>query len=286
MRRMAVIYRWTSLFRAYDLSLKSNRLILLLSAIGSAIGFAFGLFSSPDVWPAFGWAVVGGLTPFAAAALAKEIDPDHPGSAVLAAALGLPAVWLAPAESLLPLLWLLMLLRFVNRSTGLAPKATDTLVVALLAGWLVWIGSPLFGVLTGAVFIIDAVLPGGRRAHGALGAAVIVAAVAYWIANAYRFAPTPAPTWLVVALLTLTMALFGFILACYVILSPGDATGRPLDPARIQATQVMALSVGLSFASWHGLTGAVLFVALWAALLGTLLVHWLIAARRRSVVPL
>ncbi len=279
---MAVIYRWTSLFRAYDLSLTSNRVILLLSALGGAMGFALGVFGSPDVWPAFGRVAVGGLTPFAAAAIAKELDPDHMLSAVLAAALALPAIWVAPAESLLPLLWLLISLRFINRSTGLAPRATDALALLLLSGWLVWMGSPLFGVLAGACFVLDALLPGGRRAHAALGGATILAAVAYWFANADRYGPQPHDTWLGVVLLTTAVALIGVILSCTVVLMPGDATGRSLDSSRFQAAQIVALGVGLSFASWHGHDGAALFVALWAALVGAVIMHWIIISQRHT----
>lgn len=279
---MAVIYRWTSLFRAYDLNLTANRIILLLSALGGAIGFALGLSNAPGLWPAFIQAAVGVATPFAAAAIAKELDPDHMLSAVLAAALALPAVWVAPAESLLPLLWLLIGLRIINRSTGLAPRATDALALLLLSGWLVWIGSPLFGVLAGAILVLDALLPGGRRVHAILGAATVVAAVAYWIANASRFGSQPHDTWLGIVLLTTTIALIGVILSCYVILMPGDATGRPLDSARFQAAQIVALAVGLSFASWHGHDGTALFVALWTALVGAVIMHWIIISKRHT----
>lgn len=285
---MAVLYRWTSLFRAYDLRLTSNRVILLLSAAGGALGFALGLVGSPDVWPAFGRAAVGVVTPFAAAAVAKELDPDHPLSAVLAAALGLPAVWVVVAtpQSLLALLWLLLLLRFINRSTGLAPKVTDALAVLLFSGWLTWIGSPLFGVLGGAVLALDALLPSGRRAHAALGGATIIAAVAYWFDHANHYGPQPHDTWLGVVLLTTAVALIGVILSCTVVLMPGDATGRPLDSSRFQAAQIVALAVGLSFASWHGNAGATFFATLWAALVGAAIVHWVVAGARRSPVSL
>lgn len=277
-------YRLSSLFRAYDLSLGTNRGILLLSACGAVAGAALGLVAGqpPAVW--LSRALLGGATPFAAAALAKELDPDHPGSAVLAAALGLPAVWVATTESLLPLLWLLMILRFINRSTGLAPRATDVLALLLLSGGLAWIGSPLFGVLAGAILVLDALLPGGRRAHGVLGGVVGGGAVVYWIANADRYGPQSHETWLGILLLAIAMAMIGVILTCYVILMPGDATGRPLDSARFQAAQIVALAVGLSFASWHGHDGAALFVALWAALVGAVIMYWVHTGERRTPV--
>ena len=281
---MEWLYSWSSLLRWYDLSLGYNRVIVLLSAVGGALGFVVGWLGEPSVVAAVGRAAVAGLTAFGAAALAKEIDPDHPRSAVLAAALAIPAAAIALPQSLPALLWLILLLRFINRATGLAPKWTDTAALLLLAGWHLWRGgplfpglrfaTPLFAVLTGAVLITDALLPHGRRAHGPLGGLVVAGALAYWVVNAVGFASTPHETWLTVVLLAITMATIGVILTCYVILMPGDATGRPLDSSRFQAAQIVALAVGLSFASWHGQAGAALFVALWAALLGAIVTHW------------
>jgi hypothetical protein len=291
---MGWLYRWSSLLRWYDLSLGYNRLIVLLSAVAGVLGLALGLSGEASVAAAVGRAAVAGLTAFGTAALAKEIDPDHPRSAVLATALAIPAAWIARPESLPALLWLILLLRFINRATGLLPKWTDTLGLLLLAGWLMWPGgplfpglrfaSPLFGVLTGAVLIVDALLPNGRRAHGVLGGLVVAGSVAYWLVNAARFLSTPHETWLVVLLLAITMATIGVILTCYVILMPGDATGRPLDSARFQAAQIVALAAGLSFASWHGNAGATLFVALWAALVGAIITHWVIIGARHAPV--
>ena len=119
-----------------------------------------------------------------------------------------------------------------------------------------------------------------------MGSEMCIRDRAYWIVNATSFGPRPHDTWLGVVLLTTAVALIGVILSCTVVLMPGDATGRPLDSSRFQAAQIVALSVGLSFASWHGNAGAVLFVALWAALVGATVVHWVVAGARRSPVSL
>ena len=281
-----LLYRWSSLLRAYDLRLGYNRVIVLLSALGAAVALVAGIVAGLPLPDVLLRAFAGGMTAFAAAALAKELDPDHPGSAVVGAALAVPLVWwVARVDSLLPLLWLILSLRFVNRSTGLPPRLTDALGLILLAGWLSWARTPLFGVLTGVVLLLDVLLPGGRRVHGWLGAPVALAAGVYWGVNTDRY-PSAAPEpWLVVCLLALTIAVIGVILTCYVILAPGDATGRPLDGSRVQAGQIVALTVGLFFASWHGRDGATLFAALWAALAGTVVLYWRDVDSRRAVFP-
>lgn len=274
---MPFYYRWSSLLRAYDLRLGYNRLILLLSAVGALVALVAVILAGEALWPLLLRAFAGGAMVFVAAALAKELDPDHPGSALVAAGLAALLVWWAARpDSLLPLLWLVLLLRFVNRSTGLAPKLTDTLGLLLLAAWLSWARSPLFGLLSGGALVVDALLPGGRRAHGPWGALVALPTALFWIANADRYGPAiHPPTWLIILLLLLTIMTIGVILTCYVILAPGDATGRPLAPARVQAGQIVGLAVGLSFASWQGQPGAVLFAALWAALAGAVALYWL-----------
>ena len=281
-----LLYRWSSLLRTYDLRRGYNRVIVLLSALGAAVALGAGIVAGLPLPDLLLRAFAGGVTAFAAAALAKELDPDHPGSAVVGAALAAPLTWwVARVDSVLPLLWLILVLRFVNRSTGLPPKLTDALGLILLAGWLSWARMPLFGILTGVVLVLDVLLPGGRRVHAWLGAPAALAAGVYWALNSARY-PSAAPeTWLVVALLALTIAVIGVILTCYVILTPGDATGRPLDGSRVQAGQIVALTVGLSFASWYGGDGATLFAALWTALAGTVVLYWRDVDSRRAVLP-
>ncbi len=281
-----LLYRWSSLLRAYDLRLGYNRVIVLLSALGAVVALVAGIIAGLPMSDVLLRAFAGGVTAFGAAGLAKELDPDHPGSAVAGAAMAIPlAWWVARPESLLPLLWLILILRFVSRSTGLPPKLTDALGLILLAGWLSWARTPLFGILTGVVLVLDVLLPHGRRVFGWLGAPVALATGLYWALNAARYPSAQAETWLVVALLALTIAIIGVILTCYVILTPGDATGRPLEPVRVQAGQIVALTVGLFFASWHGDDGATLFVALWLALAGTVVLYWRDIDSRRATVP-
>lgn len=281
------LHRWSSLPRTYDLRLGHNRAILLLSLVGAAVALFAGVRGglSPGALPAR--AVAGGLTVFATAALAKEIDPDHVGSALAGAALSVPAVWwVARPESLLPLLWLVLILRLINRSTGLAARPTDALAVLLLSAWLSSTHSPLFGLLCGMALILDASLPHGRRVYAGLGAFAFLVAALFWGLNAGRFPATPPQTWLIVTLLLITMATIGVILSCYTIFARGDATRLPLDPSRVQAGQILALAVGLFFASWHGLEGATLFAALWAALGGTVVLYWSDTHSRQSAAPL
>ena len=276
-------HRWSSLVRRYDLGLGYNRLILLLTgaavASGAAVGWLDGLPLSQVAWRAF----AGGVTVFVAAVLAKEIDPDHPRSAVLAAALAIPTLWLARLSGLSFLLWLVLMLRFVNRSTGLAPKVTDTLALLAVTAWVGWAVSPFLAILAGGVLVLDGLLPDGRRAHVLPGVLVALAATAWLLLGAGLSTPTPSSPELTIVLLAVAVAFIGVILASYQITAVGDATGRPLQVARVQAAQAVGLGVALLMASWAGPEGVVLASALWAALLGAVAMRLIHARTHRSV---
>jgi hypothetical protein len=62
----------------------------------------------------------------------------------------------------------------------------------------------------------------------------------------------------------------------------GDTTGKPLNPRRVQAAQVLALLTALLFAWWAGESGVVALLPLWAATLGVSLYRLAILFLSRS----
>lgn len=273
-------YRWSALIRSYDLTLRHNQLILLLTLAGAGLAFLTGETSVS--WSSLYRAILGGITVFAAGALAKEVDPDRPRSALFAAVLALGVAWIALPASLLALLWLGGALRFLNRTTGLRPLPTDTLFLLALTAWLSWREIPLFGLLFGGLLMLDAALPDGRRWHTGLGAALLIGTAVWLWRGDWPIEPLPA--WLVLALLAIAVGFVAVILNSYQVAAVADATHSPLHPSRVQAGQVFALAAGLALASWRGASGVALFLALWAALLGVL-THFLLGDYRRRSVP-
>lgn len=271
-------HRWSSLLRGYDLALATNRALLVVTAAGMLLGF---LLAGGD-WRARAiHGLVAGAILFGAAALAKEVAPDEPRAAVPAAAAVLPFVTFLPDLSPIFLFWLLGSVRFVNRSTGLPPKWSDTIILLAASLVIAWLVSPLFAILMGILYLLDGLLPDGRRAHVALGTVVVVAAVIWHLSG--DWVPTPPPLWLGAALLSITIGFMPVILGSYQVAAAGDATGQPLRPVRVQAGQSFALSAGLFLASWLGQPGVALSIGLWAALFAVLMYHWVVVRFRRSV---
>ena len=270
-------HRWSSLLRGYDISLRYNQLILALSAAGAMAGY---FISGQEPWSRLFAAVVAGGIVFMTGALAKELDPDRPWAAVLAAVLTLPFVTTFTFDGAVALFWLIGGTRFLNRSTGLRPKATDLLALLAVSAWLGWQVTPLFGILISMMLILDSLLPDGQRKHALLGL-VIAVVTGVWLTQSDPIAISP-DLWAVVGLLVITIGFIPVILSAYHSTAIGDATGIRLHPLRVQAGQVFALSAGLFIASWRSESGILLLIGLWAALVASLIYYLLSTRMQRS----
>lgn len=279
------IHRWTSLGRGYDLGLKHNRIILILSIIGALVA-AIGRLTLHHV----GWfeallvGFTGGAITFSAGVIAKELVPDFPQTAVAAAALSLIAVWFVRPESLLLVFWLIGGMRLLNRTSGLAAKPTDVLVLIIVTGWLVWRFNPLFGLLMALVLWFDTRLPDGQRSRAFAGFIVIFPTIVYMFRRSNWQPPGGHTAWMVIALLVITLAFTPVILNSHQILAVGDATGEPLTPSRVQAGQFFALATGLTSASFLGIEGFIYLISLWAAILAVAMYDFAKRSRVQSLV--
>lgn len=272
--------RWTSLYRGYDISLRHNQLILVATAVGMAVGF---LAAEPDLTARLLAAALAGATVFMAGALAKELNPDGPWGAVPAVALAVPLAGITTLPSVVALFWLLGNMRFLNRTSGLPPKLTDSFVLLGVSAWVSWQVTPLLGILMGITLLLDNLLPDGRRVHMMIGIISFLISTV-WLAFADHTIAPPA-FWSVVVLLAIIISFIPVILSTYRLQAVGDVGGERLRPARVQAGQVMALGGGLFLATWRGQSGVVLLLGLWAALLATL-TYYLFAGRwRQAAVP-
>lgn len=274
-------HRWSSLYRRFDFTLRHNRLILVLST-ASAVG-AFFLETGGN-WSRLSAAVVAGAITFLTAALAKELDPDGPRASVLAALLVIPFLPTFTVEGAVALFWLIGMVRFLNRATGLRSTILDLAVLLLSTAWLGWQVTPLFGILMSIMLSLDSQLPDGQRIHAAYAIAIFFAtAIVFGRRDWNNVAPA---VWQIAALLAIAIGFVPVVLSAYHTAAVGDVTGERLHPWRVQSGQVFALSTGLVMASWFGEWGILLLIGLWAALLSNLTHYLYFAARRRSAVPL
>jgi len=254
--------------RPVDPRFPTNRAILILvgaSLVGSAsVLFAIGRPLSEALLRAL--SLAGAV--FFAWALARETDPDRPGSAFLAAAGAAGGALLLGTPRFLLLLWVLLGLRVVNRSTGLSPGALDWVAIY---GIKLWLGFSAHWTIP-LLALPTLLFAGLRRFPVALRVglplALPAAAIAFGALHAWRFAlPAPASVEFLL-LLGVAVGVVPAIVSYRRVRSVGDRTGVPLEPHRVQWGLGWAVTAG-AILTLSG-TGTVGDLApLWAALAGT-----------------
>lgn len=279
------VERLSSLTRSIDLDYPTNRTIVIITLLLLSGITGLQLILGRELSAAFYSGLRAGASVFFAWAFARELDPDNELSAFFAAFLGCAGFLFFPAPFLLVLFLELLLIRIVNRSTGMPSKTSDSLAVLLLSGWISLHGNWIFGLFTSLAFFLDSFLPSPNR-HNRIfgGAAFIVSVLAFLKAAGQETGQESTFLDLQSGLFMLIAALLfiPIVLSSQNIKSGGDMTGIPLDPLRIQAAQLTALlSAGLLIAL-RGWAGAESLMPLWGAILGISLYGYLHILLKRS----
>lgn len=261
------IERLSSITRSIDRNYPTNRIIVeitLLFLLGTA---GFQLILGKAISSALYSGLIAGASVFLAWAFARELDPDNELSAFFAAFLGCAGFMFFPSPFLLALFLEILLIRIINRSTGLPSKTSDSIAVLLLSGWISSQGNWIFGLFTALAFFLDSFLPEPNRQNRIFG-------VIAFIVSLLAFIRTPGKESVLLDvevglfILAAVLLFIPHVLSSRKIKSRGDLTGIPLDSLRMQAAQLTAmLSAGLS-AVLGGVAGAESLMPLWGAILG------------------
>jgi hypothetical protein len=250
------------------LSYRTNRAIAALTTVVAIAGAMLHLLKGTAPLESVLWGIGAGLAVFLTWALGRELDPDHDLSAFVGAGLVLIVLLLVGATSLLLILWLLLVLRLVNRTTGLPAKPLDSLGVLGLGAWLTWQGYWMMGLVTSVAFLLDGLLSPPLRRQLLVSSLALLATVILSIFHG-GMAMESGPTMLVVVFSIVVAGLFLPVIAITrEVEAVGDATGEVLNPRRVQAAQVVALLTAILFAWWAGASGLITLLPLWAAMIG------------------
>ncbi len=258
----------TAIGRTLDPRYPTNLAIAILTTLAGAGAAAWKWLAGATVVDSAMWGIGAGLATFLTWMLGRELDPDHDLSAFAGTALTLVALPTLGLPQLLPLLWLVVVVRVVTRSVGLPARPLDSLALLGLGLWLTWQEGWLYGLITAAAFFLDGWLPPRLRRHLLLSALVVVVTAILALLGAI----VPLGSWdsaLLQWLYTLAALLFAVTIATLPEAKAlCDATGEPLQPARVRAGQVLALVAALLLVSWVGEDALVALLPLWAAMLG------------------
>lgn len=182
------------------------------------------------------------LTVFLVWALARELDPDRPATASIAAVLGGAAALWTGDTSIVGLTGVMLASRILVRTTGAAPLLTDVLWVGVFVGALArdayaWAA----GLAAAAALALDTSLPHpapGRRLWlaGAIGLSVTLTAV---LSGAMPDSWQPPSAAVLAVAVIATVAV---LTARSLPLVSTDDRRRPLDPARLRSGRLLVAS--------------------------------------------
>jgi hypothetical protein len=265
--------RFSSLGRGFDPRIPSNLFVLLITPFAGVVAGVAALVAGDGVGSAARSGLLAGGSAFLAWAIAREIDPDDPVPAAVAA-VAAPFVVLIGDPGLGVMATGLLAARILVRSTGLVPRPTDLVVVAGFA-WYVATrpgGLPAALVLAAAV-AADRRLPGEVSAWSipmalvAAGGSVAAAGLTGRIAIE---AVAPAGwEWLMVGVAAAGSLL---ILRPPLVVSMCDATGEHIVERRLRAARLGALASAAGPLLWLGGPGLVMAAGTWAAMAASFVV--------------
>lgn len=258
----------TALGRPIELDVPTNRAIMVVSAAVVLLGTGLQLTSGLGLPASALWGVVAGASGFLAWAIARELDPDRDYAAFLAAAAALLAVWLLPRPNFAALLWVLLLQRVLNRSTGLRATWIDASAILGLTAWLTWQWSWVFGVVSAAALVLDARLSDPQARHRWFAVGCLAVAGAAYLSDPALRSTVPMSRELLWGILGATACFLAALFGTTRVNSIGDDTGAPLDVRRLQVMHRITLLGGYLVVLRHGDAGIIALAPLWAAVFG------------------
>jgi len=258
----------SALSRPLDMNYPDNRLILFLFAVVFVASISVRVFSGDSLIPGLIWSARAALSVFFAWAITKEIDPDNPGSAVIASFLGISVLFFFKGSGLLIAVFLLAILRMVGRTTGVPLTVLDSVLIMLMGTYLVYDGKWAYGILMGIAFFMDATLVEPVRRHLLFGGTAILIGICGLYMNFTLVGFTSEYRYF--ALLVLVPFLIVRIIFAGTPRSFTDVSGEHLSGERIVGASFLAFFAG-TLALLAGPSEIIATLPLWVAIGGTVL---------------
>jgi hypothetical protein len=244
------IYKYTSIGRPLEPAFLSNKAVLILMPLGAALGAVTAWADGQTGMQLLQQAVFFLLVVFGSWALARELDPDDHTAAFISMAAAVFAALVVDAPGILIVFTTLGLVRLVNRSTGLAARMADSVLVMFLTLLVIYTTeSPFFGIVAALAFILDGSLKEPLRHQWIFGLVCLGGMIVYMVDNDIGFEQLSAPNSLFEWLALLFLLIFALnTLLLKKVYSKGDMSGKTLDLGRVRG----GMAVGL-FAALQGI---------------------------------
>ena len=226
------INKYLGLGRPVDFGQKVNKLAMLATIFICVAITLWKTSSGMDSGEAVMFSMTSGLGFLLSYMIAQELDPDRQLGGIIGGILTVVGYYFFGAGNFMVLIWLLFILRMLNRSSGDRHRIGDNIIIIGSAVWLGKEGFWVYPLLTGAAYILESQIKGGYfRSLYLAGISLAGLIIAEFSKEA--------------TVLTLEMILLNC--AAIIIFLPevriaeytqakGDKNGKRLIPKRLQAT--------------------------------------------------
>ena len=226
------INKYLGLGRPVDFDQKVNKLAMLATIFICVAITLWKTSSGMDSGEAVMFSMTSGLGFLLSYMIAQELDPDRQLGGIIGGILTVVGYYFFGAGNFMVLIWLLFILRMLNRSSGDRHRIGDNIIIIGSAVWLGNEGFWVYPLLTGAAYILESQIKGGYfRSLYLAGISLAGLIIAEFSKEA--------------TVLTLEMILLNC--AAIIIFLPevriaeytqakGDKNGKRLIPKRLQAT--------------------------------------------------
>ena len=226
------ISKYLGLGRPIDFGEKVNKVAMLTTIFICVVVTLWKTSSGMDSGEAVMFSMTSGLGFLLSYIIALELDPDRQLGGLIGGALTVLGYYFFGAGNITVMLWLLFILRMLNRSSGDRHRIGDNVIIIASAVWLGKEGFWVYPLLTGAAYILESQIKGGYfRSLYLAGISLAGLIIAEFSKES--------------VVLTMDM----IVLNCFAIIlflpeiriaeytqAKGDKNGKRLIPKRLQAT--------------------------------------------------
>ena len=226
------ISKYLGLGRPIDFGEKVNKVAMLTTIFICVAVTLWKTSSGMDSGEAVMFSMTSGLGFLLSYIIALELDPDRQLGGLIGGALTVLGYYFFGAGNITVMLWLLFILRMLNRSSGDRYRIGDNVIIIASAVWLGKEGFWVYPLLTGAAYILESQIKGGYfRSLYLAGISLAGLIIAEFSKES--------------VVLTMDM----IVLNCFAIIlflpeiriaeytqAKGDKNGKRLIPKRLQAT--------------------------------------------------
>lgn len=255
---------YIGLGRPIDLEDNTTRLALVGSLLSMAAVTAWKITQNIDVMDAAMEGVGVALCFLFSYMIAQELDPDRKFGGIIGGVLTVIATAFLGEGNIMVMMWMLFILRLLNRTSGSVHKIGDNIIIIGISAWLGHDGYWLYPLITASVYAMETQIPGGYfRSWYLAGLALCTCFFAdfnFLVQNL-----SMVYVWIMCATFIIFLP---EIRAAVLTEAKGDRNNKRISPRRLQVAQGFFLMIVVVLGYLHGDSQAQSLIPAYMAAIG------------------